>query len=60
MIELINGEGTIEQRIPAMLRMFGKLTIRHTAEFAAEMESAGIKSDIISPKLLPTYTHGHE
>lgn len=27
MIELINGEGTIEQRIPAVLRMFGKYDI---------------------------------
>lgn len=27
MIELINGEGTIEKRIPAMLRMFGKYGI---------------------------------
>ena len=142
MIELIHGEGTIEQRIPAMLRMFGKydidirkdpilvyptlhyqngglqindkcetnienlyvageaaggihgknrlmgnslldiivfgraagknaasvckeitvgkLTLEHAAKFAEEMESAGIMTDIESPKLLPVYTHGHE
>jgi len=142
MIELQNGEGTIEKRIPAMLRMFGKygidirkepilvyptlhyqngglmindrcetnienlyaageaaggihgknrlmgnslldvivfgraagrntaakckevtvgkLSLEHVAGFENELESAGITSDIVSPKLLPSYTHGHE
>jgi succinate dehydrogenase / fumarate reductase flavoprotein subunit len=137
MIELKNGEGTIEKRIPAMLRMFmeygidirkepiivyptlhyqnggiditddgmsgienlyvageavggihgrnrlmgnslldvivfgrnagrsvaakyknvtvGKLTLDHVNKFADEMRSAGISSDIVSPKLLPDY-----
>ncbi len=138
MIELKNGEGTIEKRIPAMMRMFGKygidirkepiliyptlhyqngglkitsdgqsdienlfvageavggihgrnrlmgnslldiivfgrnagksasakaktvampekLTLKHVEEFAAECENAGVKSDIVSPKLLPDY-----
>ena len=137
MIELKNGEGTIEKRIPAMLRMFmeygidirkepiliyptlhyqnggiditvdgmsnienlyvageavggihgrnrlmgnslldvivfgrnagksvaakyknvtvGKLTLDHVNKFADEMKSAGITSDIVSPKLLPDY-----
>lgn len=141
MIELKNGEGTIEKRIPAMLRMFGKygidirkepiliyptlhyqnggldietngmtgienlfvageavggihgrnrlmgnslldiivfgrnagrnagnkskdvtlgtLSLEHVEKFAKEMEEAGIKSDIVSPKLLPTYSHGN-
>ena len=137
MIELKNGEGTIEKRIPAMMRMFGKygidirkepiivyptlhyqnggldiaadnmtgvenlfvageavggihgrnrlmgnslldiivfgrsagrnaaeksknvsvgkLTLEHVEKFAKEMEEAGIKSDIVSPQLLPDY-----
>ncbi len=141
MIELKNGEGTIEKRIPAMLRMFGKygidirkepiliyptlhyqngglditpdgmtgienlfvageavggihgrnrlmgnslldiivfgrnagrnagnkskevtvgeLTLDHVEKYAKEMEAAGIQSDIVSPKLLPTYSHGN-
>jgi succinate dehydrogenase/fumarate reductase flavoprotein subunit len=138
MIEIINGEGTIEKRIPAMLRMFmkydidirkvpilvyptlhyqnggleingdcltgvdnlyvageasggvhgrnrlmgnslldiivfgriagknasekcksvevGRLTLEHIRKFSREMEDAGIHSDIVSPKLLPSYT----
>lgn len=141
MIELKNGEGTIEKRIPAMLRMFGKygidirkepilvyptlhyqnggldidtncmtgvenlfaagevvggihgrnrlmgnslldvivfgrdagraaaeksksvtvgtLTLSHVEDFEKEVKSAGLESDIVSPKLLPTYTHGN-
>ncbi len=142
MIELKNGEGTIEKRIPAMMRMFakygidirkepilvyptlhyqnggldirpdcmttnienlyvageavggihgrnrlmgnslldiivfgrdagkaasahcrdvvtGKLTLEHIKRFAAEMKEAGIVTDAVSPKLLPTYTHGN-
>ena len=34
----------------------GKLTLAHVDAFAKEMEEAGIKSDIVSPKLLPDYT----
>ena len=139
MIELKNGEGTIEKRIPAMMRMFGKygidirkepiliyptlhyqngglditadgmttnienlyvageavggihgrnrlmgnslldiivfgrnagknasakskgvevgeLTLSHVDAFAKEMSDAGIKTDVVSPKLLPNYT----
>ena len=141
MIEVKNGEGTIEKRIPAMMRMFGKygidirkepiliyptlhyqnggldispdgmtgienlfvageavggihgrnrlmgnslldiivfgrnagrnagnkskdvtvgdLTLEHVDKFAKEMEDAGVKSDIVSPKRLPTYSHGN-
>lgn len=33
------------------------LTLEHVDKFAAEMKSAGIKSEILSPKLLPRYTH---
>ncbi len=141
MIELKNGEGTIEKRIPAMMRMFGKygidirkepilvyptlhyqnggldiaadgmtgvenlfaagevvggihgrnrlmgnslldvivfgrnagksasekaktvecgtLTLAHIEKFAAEVAEAGIATDVVSPKLLPVYTHGN-
>ena len=141
MIELKNGEGTIEKRIPAMMRMFGKygidirkepilvyptlhyqnggidinsdgmsgvenlyvageavggihgrnrlmgnslldiivfgrnagqkasakaketsvgkLTLSHIDEFEEEIKNAGIETDMVSPKLLPTYTHGN-
>ena len=141
MIELLNGEGTIEKRIPAMLRMYleygidmrkepilvyptlhyqnggikitpdgmsdlenlfvageavggihgknrlmgnslldvivfgrnagqhaaakaketsqtGELTLGHIYDFEAEMKKAGVTIDCVSPKLLPTYTHG--
>ena len=141
MIDMINGEGTIEKRIPAMLRMYleygidmrkepilvyptlhyqnggikitpdgmsdlenlfvageavggihgknrlmgnslldvivfgrnagqhaaakaketsqtGELTLGHIYDFEAEMKKAGVTIDCVSPKLLPTYTHG--
>ncbi len=35
----------------------GKLTLSHVEKFAKEMEDAGIKTDCVSPKLLPKYTH---
>ena len=35
----------------------GELTLDHVQKFAAEMQEAGIDSDIVSPKLLPNYTH---
>lgn len=141
MIELLHGEGTIEKRIPAMLRMYlkydidmrkqpiliyptlhyqnggikiavngmsdvenlfvageavggihgenrlmgnslldiivfgrnagvnaaakakqtkvGKLTLDHIDRFAAELKAAGIQTDLVSPMLLPRYTHGN-
>lgn len=142
MIELKNGEGTIEKRIPAMMRMFGKygidirrepilvyptlhyqnggiditpdgmscvenlyvageavggihgrnrlmgnslldvivfgrnagvsaaekaktvksgaaLSLEHVRKFEREIADAGIVTDVVSPKLLPTYTHGN-
>ena len=34
----------------------GKLTLEHIAKFDAEREAAGIKTDAVSPKLLPNYT----
>lgn len=34
----------------------GELTLEHIAKFDAEREAAGIKTDAVSPKLLPNYT----
>lgn len=36
----------------------GKLNIDHVASYAAEREEAGIEDELLSPKLLPVYTHG--
>ena len=33
----------------------GKLTLDHVNKFADEMKSAGIETDVVSPKLLPDY-----
>ncbi len=38
----------------------GTLSLEHVEKFEKEMEAAGVKSDIVSPLLLPTYTHGRE
>lgn len=35
----------------------GALNLGHVAKFAKERESAGITDSVVSPKLLPTYTH---
>ena len=34
----------------------GALTLSHVDKFAKEMAEAGIKTDVVSPKLLPNYT----
>jgi succinate dehydrogenase / fumarate reductase flavoprotein subunit len=34
----------------------GALTLDHIAKFDAERDAAGIKTDAVSPKLLPDYT----
>ena len=36
-----------------------KLTLKHVKDFEAEREKAGIKGDVVSPKVLPTYHHGN-
>ena len=38
----------------------GKLTLAHIDRFQAELAAAGIKTDKVSPLLLPTYTHGRK
>lgn len=37
----------------------GALTLDHVNKFAAERKNAGIDTETLSPKLLPTYTHGN-
>lgn len=37
----------------------GKLTLAHIKKYADECRAAGIKTTTVSPKLLPTYTHGN-
>ena len=37
----------------------GKLTLAHIKKYADECRAAGIKTTVVSPKLLPTYTHGN-
>ena len=34
----------------------GKLTLKHVEQFEKEIKKAGIKTDAVSPKLLPNYT----
>ena len=36
-----------------------KMNLNHVKEFEKERENAGIKGDVISPKLLPVYHHGN-
>ena len=36
-----------------------KLTLKHVKDFEAERDKAGIKGDVVSPKVLPTYYHGN-
>lgn len=38
----------------------GALCLDHVAAFATEREAAGIHTETLSPKLLPTYTHGRK
>ena len=37
----------------------GKASLNHVTAFAEERKKAGITSDVVSPKLLPSYTHGN-
>jgi succinate dehydrogenase / fumarate reductase flavoprotein subunit len=37
----------------------GSLTLEHINDFEKEIKEAGIVNDTVSPKLLPTYTHGN-
>lgn len=36
-----------------------KLNLKHVKDFEAERDKAGIKDDVVSPKILPTYHHGN-
>ena len=37
-----------------------KMNLDHVKSFEKERDAAGIKSDLVSPKVLPTYTHGNK
>ena len=37
----------------------GALSLKHVDEFEAQRSAAGMKGEEVSPKLLPTYTHGN-
>ncbi len=37
----------------------GELTLKHVDDFEEQIKSAGIETDVVSPKLLPRYTHGN-
>ncbi|MBQ9544330.1 MAG: succinate dehydrogenase/fumarate reductase flavoprotein subunit, partial [Clostridia bacterium] len=37
----------------------GALTLDHVEAFKKQLDEAGIVTDVVSPKLLPTYTHGN-
>ena len=43
----------------AEIKKVGKLTLSHVKAFQKELKDAGIVTDMVSPKLLPTYTHGN-
>lgn len=38
----------------------GRLSLKHVEDFTTEMVAAGIKTEKVSPLLLPSYTHGRE
>ena len=41
------------------IKLGKKLTLDHVKSFMKEMKDAGIKTDAVSPKLLPCYKHGN-
>jgi succinate dehydrogenase / fumarate reductase flavoprotein subunit len=38
----------------------GALSLEHVGKFAKEAEDAGLTGRVLSPKLLPVYTHGRK
>ena len=37
-----------------------KMNLDHVRAFEKEREAAGIKTDVVSPKILPVYHHGNK
>ena len=37
----------------------GTLTLSHVDKFQKELDDAGVDTGVVSPKLLPVYTHGN-
>ena len=56
MLELKYGDSKVDIDLSkAKSVKVGKLTLDHVEKFAKEQEAAGIKTDVVSPKLLPDY-----
>ena len=51
--------GTTAGRIAKETKMPEKLSLLHVKDFEKERAAAGITEDVVSPKLLPHYTHGN-
>ena len=51
--------GMTAGKISKETKMPSKLTLQHVTDFEKERAAAGINEDIVSPKLLPHYTHGN-
>src|SRR5574344_1637239 len=51
--------GTTAGRIAKETKMPEKLSLQHVKDFEKERAAAGITEDVVSPKLLPHYTHGN-
>ena len=41
------------------IKLSDKMNLDHVKAFEKEREAAGIKTDVVSPKILPTYHHGN-
>ena len=41
------------------IKLSDKLSLQHVKDFEKERDAAGIKGDVVSPKILPRYTHGN-
>ncbi|MCR5437184.1 MAG: FAD-dependent oxidoreductase [Treponema sp.] len=42
------------------IKLSDKMNLDHVKAFEKERDAAGIKGDVVSPKLLPRYTHGNK
>jgi len=51
--------GMTAGKISKETKLPGKLSLQHVTDFEKERSSAGINEDVVSPKLLPHYTHGN-
>ncbi|MDY3130330.1 MAG: succinate dehydrogenase/fumarate reductase flavoprotein subunit, partial [Treponema sp.] len=42
------------------IKLADKMNLDHVTAFEKERAAAGITSDVVSPKVLPRYTHGNK